>query len=886
MELITRTLELLNMEHDAELTESLNNRSNCSIRDLELEGLCLSKLLVSSIKTGLFGRTLIKLKKEFASLPPHKLGPGDIVGIFTLDIKNPEYSGTVYKVSPDFIVVACDGFIEVQGKASVVALANETTYKRQRQVMERLGSLNNREHSYNLAQVILGEERLRMKSGGAKIEFFNQDLNPVQQQAVSFALDACVELGVIHGPPGTGKTTTVVELILQAVKRGIKVLATAPSNIAVDNLVEKLAGRARVVRLGHPARMMESISKYSFDSLLKHTDQYSIGMDIRKEMQKLSTNRANRNELNALRKEMKLRDRKAGEEVLERSEVVLATCISSGNKIVEEYSRKIGGFGLVVIDEAAQALECACWVPVLLGTKLILAGDHKQLPPTIISPEAASQGLQISMMERICNRYPEASVLLEIQYRMNQEIMGWSNNEFYQGRLSADASVRERVLREYPHPLVLIDTSGGYLQEVGEISKYNPGEAEIVVNFCNELKALGVTGISVITPYNAQVEILRKSLENVEIATVDGFQGREKDVVVISLVRSNDKKEVGFLKEFRRLNVAITRAKMLVCIVMDCDTVGSEKSPKFLKSLCKYFLESAVCLNFQEYSTGGIGLRLNKEERKAKPKKENNNKKKTETGGAEKPKKSVDESKFVNPAAVFAAARRAIQELTRSEETELRTEKLDAKQRHEIHELCQKLQLYHKSTGSGKNKCMIISKIFPAKAVSNAKIYKLLEQSSESEEEKVIEEEPAPVLDETDNLATLVNKNNIPNLNQKKSKKNKKAKNPGIKEEEEYDEDKFLAEAMKQASSCMYPKCDKDITLLGRCCKFCNGGFCMNHILAEVHGCADEARKDGRANFYRPPKISQERVENLKERLQDKIKEQNNRKPKKNKKKK
>lgn len=856
MELVTRTLELLGLEHDAELAESLNNRSNCSIRELEQEGLCLTKLLMSSAKTGLFGRVLIKLKKEFAALPPHKFTPGDIVGVFTADIKNPDFSGTVYKVSLDFIVIACEETIEVEGKVSIVALANEATYKRQKQVMERLGSLSNRENSYNLAQVLIGESPPRFKNTGKTIEFCNESLNSGQQQAVSFALDKCLDVSVIHGPPGTGKTTTIIEIILQAVKRGIKVLATAPSNIAVDNLVEKLAGKVKVVRLGHPARMMESITKYSFDSMLKKTDQYEISSDIRKEINKLGKNRNTRNEVNALRKELKQRDKKASEEVLERCEVVLATCISSGGRVVEEFSKKISGFGMIVIDEAAQALECACWVPILLGTKVVLAGDHKQLPPTIKSEQAAKAGLSVSLMERICERYPESTFLLETQYRMHEEIMRWSNSEFYQGRLIADESVRQRLLEDYPYPLVLIDTSGGGLYEAGVISKYNPSEAEIVINFCNELKALGVNDISVITPYNAQVEILRNSLENIEIASVDGFQGREKNVVVISLVRSNENADIGFLKEFRRLNVAITRAKMMVCMVMDCDTIGGKKSPGFLQTLCQYFREHAHCLNFQEYCTGGIAVRPRKEEKTAKKIQKVKEKKIEELRSSRPERQRIEKNLDVLP-----DTKKSIHELLNSSENEFKTLKLDAKQRHEVHELCQKLQLYHKSTGSGKNKCMIISKIFPAKAVSNAKVYELLKNRENSSESEAEEEKSA-------------------------TKVPTKLKNPVQKKEDNYDEDAFLAQAMIEASSCMYKGCGKNITILGRSCKFCNAGFCMNHILAEVHGCGDKARVEARRVLQRPPKISEEKIDMLKDRLQDKIKSQQTRNPKKKKSKK
>ena len=847
MELITRTLELLTIEHDTELSESLNNRSNCSIHELQLQGLCLSKLLVVSIKTGLFGRTLIKLKKEFTVLPPHKLSPGDIVGIFTSDIKNPDYSATVYKVSAESLVLACDESIDFQEKVSVVMLANDATYKRQKEVMQKLGSLNRKEFSYKIAQILLGYDAPRFKSISSEFEFFNKNLNEFQQNAVKFALDYCLDVAVIHGPPGTGKTTTIIEIILQAVKRGIKVLATAPSNIAVDNMVEKLSAKAKVVRIGHPARILPSVSNYSFDYLIKHTDQHEIQQDISKEISKLSGSRNNRNEINALRKELKQRDKKAGEEVLERAEVVLATCISAGKKILEDYSKKIEGFGLVIIDEAAQGLECACWVPVLLGTKVILAGDHKQLPPTIISEVAAEEGLKISLMERICGLIPNSCFLLEIQYRMHEDIMFWSNKEFYDSRLKADESVRLRLLESYPHPLILIDTSGGGVCEAGELSKYNPGEAEIVSKFCEELISLGITDISVVTPYNAQVDILKKLLNQVEVATVDGFQGREKDAIVISMVRSNDRKEVGFLKEFRRLNVAVTRAKMLLCIVMDCDTVGGNNSPEFLKTLCQYFQDKAFCINFQEYSTGGVSVTPSKIEKKIKKEKKKPEKK------FEKKEKKIEEKKekIEN---LLENTKKKILEFVKSDDFEYKTEKLDGKERHSIHELCQSLQLHHKTTGSGKAKCMIISKIFPKKEPTEKKIF-VDEASSQSSEP---DDQPALVGTKISNTK---------------------------KKTEEYDENEFLEKAIQESNNCMYNGCSKNIGVIKIVCKFCFGGFCVAHGQAEVHGCGDNARSDARYS-HRNPKINDEKLSQLKNKIKEKINLLENRKPKTKKKKK
>lgn len=863
MDLISKTLELLQLEHDAEIEESLNNRSNCSIRELEKQGLCVTKLMICGCKTGLFGRVLVKLKKEFADLPQHKMSPGDIVGIFQEDIKDPEVNGTVYKVTPSTITVACEGMVDMQGKVAVVILANEATYKRQREIMEKLRNLNVNHPSYGLAEILLGSSQAKFTMAEYPLEFSNPNLNSVQKHAVQFALNQCVNFGIIHGPPGTGKTTTVVELILQAVKRGIQVLVTAPSNIAVDNLVEKLAGKARIVRVGHPARMLPTITEYSFDNLLKKTDAYQITQDIRKELNSLSKSPSSRQEARVLRKELKSRDGKAAEEVLQNSQVVLSTCISSGTKFMVEYAAKIKGFGLVIIDEAAQALECACWVPVLMGKKVVLAGDHKQLPPTIMSEQAAREGLQISMMERLCELYPNSAVLLEIQYRMNELIMNWSNKEFYFGRLIADDSVKNRVFDDFPYPLVLVDTSGGGVYDAGEISKFNSGEAEIVGKFCQELFEAGIKDVAVITPYNAQVELIRGIVPRAEVSSVDGFQGREKDAVVISMVRSNSNQDVGFLQDFRRLNVAITRAKMLVCLIMDCDTVGSKKSPAFLQHLCEYFSTNAHCLNFHEYYTGGISYQSKELIQKQAKDQERKQKQKEK----EKPKNQyITEQKLIKePSKIikdtYKETLEKIEILKKSDEESFKTEKLNAKDRHSIHELCQKHNLYHKTLGSGKEKRMLISKIFPKPGQKETVFIQTANYSEDDKEEEEEKNTQGPF------IATKIT--------QKKEKII-----------EEYDEDKFLEAAMADANKCMKEGCKSLIGVLKTVCKYCHGGFCIAHGLAEVHGCGNRAHEISLKERRMPTKPSEARVNALKETMHQKIQSMNNRKPKDKKKKK
>jgi superfamily I DNA and/or RNA helicase len=414
------------------------------------------------------------------------------------------------------------------------------------------------------------------------------------------------------------KTTTVVELIQQAVlRRGYKVLVAAPSNVAVDNVLAKLVvvdasvngnsnhnnkrksqnNKLRVVRLGHPARLQAKILPYSLEALVQQADGTDIVSDVRQELGsylKIATNTKSRSsdkrlaykEIKALRKEVRTREEKVVQELLNNAQVVLATCVGAGNRLLRELN-----FDLVVIDEAAQALEAACWIPALRGAKLVLAGDHCQLPPTIKSrnPEV-EKGLSQTMFERLMALYgdidcPAAAAkegrisrMLQVQYRMHETISDWASAAMYHGKLQTHESVKQRTLSQLTGKsdddgvaqvaLLLIDTAGCQMYESVNAagSRFNVGEAELVARQVRLLVSeVGVQQeeIAVITPYNGQVEILRTALlpdfPKLEIRSVDGFQGGEREAVVLSLVRSSERggrDGIGFLKNERRLNVA------------------------------------------------------------------------------------------------------------------------------------------------------------------------------------------------------------------------------------------------------------------------------------------------------------------------------------------
>jgi predicted DNA helicase len=428
-------------------------------------------------------------------------------------------------------------------------------------------------------------------------------LNEPQRAAIDFALSA-KDFAIIHGPPGTGKTTTVVEFIRHTIARGETVLACAPSNHAVDNLLEKLLAAGELpVRLGHPARVLPELRGRAIDILAeKHPDARQARKVARdafalfRQADKWTRARPEPGEKAAMRKEardMLAEVRKlealAVERVLDDARVICATLTGLDSELLGKRR-----FDVVVIDEACQSAEPANWVPLLRANKLVLAGDHCQLPPTILSPEAAERGLVVSLMERLIARFgPSVSRLLTVQHRMHALIMGFSNAEFYNGELIAHESVANHRLCDLPGvdanplteaPVQFIDTAGAsYDEELEEDtgSRRNVQEAALVVKKIAALLDAGVNAaqIGVITPYRAQVRLLRERLGHVpelEIDSVDGFQGREKEAIIVSLVRSNPEGEIGFLADTRRTNVALTRARRKLLVIGDSATLAND----------------------------------------------------------------------------------------------------------------------------------------------------------------------------------------------------------------------------------------------------------------------------------------------------------------------
>ncbi len=641
------------------------------------------------------------------------------------------------------------------------------------------------------------------KSGQQKPSF-NASLDASQREAIAFALQPERPVALIHGPPGTGKTTTVAELIRQAVQHhGMRVLVTAPSNVAVDNILEKLTDdktnlpALRTVRLGHPARIKPSIAKYGLEALVQSSDGTEIVKDVRKELEShlrfLGKNASKKSkkgrrdkvdrkavykEIKALRKEVRTREEKVVSELILSAQVVLATTVGAENRVLNQITNPKDntnakpGFDLVIIDEAAQALEASCWIPILRGRKVVLAGDHCQLPPTIKSNDPrVLQGLGVTLFERLMddannqgnvdksNR--DISRMLQIQYRMHHKIADWASQAMYHGELRTHESVQSRILgqldsvqnrqkelpkeenQDFDHlretTLLMIDTAGCDIHE-GETeagSRYNEGEAMLVSQHVQKLIEMGLDQheIAVITPYNGQVELLRNKLlpgfPKLEIRSVDGFQGGEKEAVVLSLVRSSDShgrrgaSGIGFLRDDRRQNVAVTRAKRHLAVICDSETVS--QSP-FIRNLLQwvgdngeehsaieYISESTHSASHQEYEDDLIAAEsellklIGESSSPAETKRKSPEITKSTnvtTGTSNKQQKVLEESKRK---AIMDRIADFLQNGTKGEEMVLSTD-LSSFDRRLVHEFAEQSGLGHRSEGrEGIDRKIILS---------------------------------------------------------------------------------------------------------------------------------------------------------------------------------
>lgn len=430
-------------------------------------------------------------------------------------------------------------------------------------------------------------------------------LNASQEKAVNEVLWA-KDVAVVHGPPGTGKTTTLVEAIFETLRRESQVLVCAQSNMAVDWISEKLVDRGiNVLRIGNPTRVNDKMLSFTYERRFEAHPDYPQLWSIRKAIRELRQQRKHadswhqkmdRLKSRATELELRIRSSLFGE-----ARVIASTLTGAANRVLEGEK-----YSTLFIDEAAQALEAACWIAIRKAGRVILAGDHCQLPPTVKSIMALKGGLGKTLMERIVENKPETVTLLKMQYRMNEQIMKFSSEWFYHGMVESAPTVSHRGILDYDIPMMWIDTAecDGKEEFVGEnFGRINRAEAELTLQTLQQyLEKIGKQRIleesidvGIISPYRAQVQLLRKELRKREffrpyrhlltVNTVDGFQGQERDIILISLVRSNDGGDIGFLRDLRRMNVAITRARMKLIILGSSETMTSHS---FYKKLYEY----------------------------------------------------------------------------------------------------------------------------------------------------------------------------------------------------------------------------------------------------------------------------------------------------------
>jgi superfamily I DNA and/or RNA helicase len=572
-------------------------------------GLALRGLTLDDTDAGAGGRVLLWLKTEAGvALADTRIGNGDPVLLWAGDAQEQRREqGVVARIQQNRLAIAVEAdygeFLE-QGAFNLDREAPEITFTRGEQAIARFRHAERGSALERLREVLYGERapelaRAALQDGA----ILDGELDATQRQAVAHAL-AAADIALIHGPPGTGKTRTLVELVRQAVLRGERVLVTAPSNTAVDNLGERLAQVGlSVVRLGHPARVSRALEARTLDALVESSEARSRAsrwiaeaneirrrVERRRARERLPWRQAREllSEARGLMRDARKALDAEREIQLERADVVCAT--AAGVEVAA-----LGGrtFDRVVLDEATQAADPIALAAIARGPRCMLAGDPRQLPPTILDQGAAAAGLARTLFERLAERHGEQVVrMLQVQYRMHEALMRFPSESMYGGKLRAAPEVAARSLAEQPGVLAdplrpgpwhFIDTSGkGYAErrDADDPSTSNPAQAERTAREVRRVLSRGLTAerIAVITPYLAQARALRDALrdavaQGLEIGTVDGFQGREKEAVIVDLVRSNDDGEVGFLADTRRMNVAITRARSFLLVIGDSATL-------------------------------------------------------------------------------------------------------------------------------------------------------------------------------------------------------------------------------------------------------------------------------------------------------------------------
>lgn len=608
MDYFKNLLDLLKIEQEVDRQIYVQLTESSSVNDRRANGLSWYPIAIRDTEMSRGDYLTVEVERTTHQEIVHQFRFGASASLFSNhDPKNHKVEGTVSYQSGNRlkITLRTDELPEWSrdGKLGIDLLFDDNSYDEMRSALKNASTLTEKKEEGRLIRILTGEHKPTFQS--ISLPYPIPSLNSSQQSAVEKILSAN-ELAIVHGPPGTGKTTTLVQAIKAIIKSDHKqVLVVAPSNTAVDLLSEKLSDEGlNVLRVGNPAKVSERLMSLTLDSKMAEHSR----MKEMKKMKKQATEfrnmahkykrtygKAERDQRKALfdearniMKEVINTEQYIIDDLIAKAQVITATLVGANHYTVRNIR-----YHTVVIDEAGQALEPACWIPVLKAQKLVLAGDHCQLSPTIKSNEAAQKGLSNTLLEKTVALYPESVVLLEEQYRMNELIMGYSSRIFYEGRLKAHESVAKHLLFPEDTPLAFIDTAGCGFDEKSEgTSTSNPEEAsflfkhltKLVAGLNNYYERADFPTIAIISPYKRQVDLLKEQLmhspvlqdygDAISVNTIDGFQGQERDIVYISMTRSNPDSKIGFLSEIRRMNVAITRARKKLVIIGDSATLS------------------------------------------------------------------------------------------------------------------------------------------------------------------------------------------------------------------------------------------------------------------------------------------------------------------------
>lgn len=631
---ILQLVELIKMEKEAEMDIYLSSVANSSFHELRNMGLCWYPVKVLKTSYDFGERLLVRVARMPEHKHSHSFQSGKLVRLFSNagnSVGEDDFVTAVINSADDremLITINSDELPEwIDGNyLGVQLLFDENVYREMNAALQYM--LETKEENINrLMHVLLGEQDARFTEKD-KVQI--SALNDKQNEALNL-INTALDVAIIHGPPGTGKTTTLVESIMQTLQTEAQVLVAAPSNAAVDLLVEKLNARAvQVVRLGHPARVTDEVLLTTLDARYSHHPDYKNLRVIRRKIDEYTKLAAKykRNFGEAEREQRRLlyaEARKLKQEAQQLSYYITSDIISKAQVIActlhgasADVLKGIR-FKTVFLDEASQALEPASWIPIAKANRVVFAGDHKQLPPTIKSMKAAQMGLQNTLFEKSITRN-KADVMLNVQYRMHEAIMEFSSQQFYNSELKAHPVVAKHLIFEADIPVEFVDTAGtGFFEEQNSETKsiYNKEEAALLVKHLQSYIHLveesgslrNLTSMGIISPYRAQTVILKEMINSDDILpdylktissvnTVDSFQGQERDIIYISLTRSNEKSEIGFLSDLRRMNVAMTRARKKLVMIGDSATLASHP---FYAKLLDYVQQYAVYKSAYEY---------------------------------------------------------------------------------------------------------------------------------------------------------------------------------------------------------------------------------------------------------------------------------------------